>query len=126
MLSRNSERSAVHAPMHQNPRSAEFFSLLSCRRIRAEQSSPACWISYQSSPSASRFYPLSQIASSSLGPHSTFGSFTQDNFKPQETTMTRSTIRNPLHLSLLATTLLLQLTHTQVGTITQDIYTLSA
>jgi hypothetical protein len=61
--------------MHQNPRSAEFFSLLSCRRIRAEQSSPACWISYQSSPSAPRFYPLSQIASSSLGPHSTFGSF---------------------------------------------------
>jgi hypothetical protein len=40
--------------------------------------------------------------------------------------MTRSTIRNPLHLSLLATTLLLQLTHTQVGTITQDIYILSA
>lgn len=40
--------------------------------------------------------------------------------------MTRSTIRNPLHLSLFATTLLLQLAHTQVGTITQDIYTLSA
>jgi hypothetical protein len=40
--------------------------------------------------------------------------------------MTRSTIRNPLYLSLLATTLLLQLTHTQVGTITQDIYSLSA
>jgi hypothetical protein len=50
----------------------------------------------------------------------------QDNSKPQETTMTRSTIRNPLRLSLLATTLLLQLTHAQVGTITQDIYTLSA
>jgi hypothetical protein len=112
--------------MHKNPRSAEFFSLLSCRRIRAEQSSPACWISYQSSPSVPRFYPFSQIASSSLGPHSTFGSFTQDNFKPQETTMTRSTIRNSLRLSLLATTLLLQLTNAQVGTITQDIYTLSA
>lgn len=40
--------------------------------------------------------------------------------------MTRSTIRNPLHLSLLATTLLVQLTHSQVGSITEDIYTLSA
>ncbi|EON69657.1 hypothetical protein W97_08938 [Coniosporium apollinis CBS 100218] len=34
--------------------------------------------------------------------------------------------RNPSHLSLLATTLFLQLTHAQVGTITQDVYTLSA
>ncbi|ERF69236.1 hypothetical protein EPUS_01193 [Endocarpon pusillum Z07020] len=40
--------------------------------------------------------------------------------------MTHSTIRNLLHLSLLTTTLLLQLTHGQVGTITQDVYTLSA
>jgi hypothetical protein len=40
--------------------------------------------------------------------------------------MTRSAIRNPLHLSLLATTLLLHFTHAQVGTITQDVYTLSA
>ena len=62
----------------------------------------------------------------SPSPHFTFGSFIQDNFKPQETTMTRSTIRNPLHLSLLAATLILQLTHAQVGTITEDIYTLSA
>ena len=40
--------------------------------------------------------------------------------------MPRSTIRKPLHLSLLATTLLLQFINAQVGTITQDIYTLSA
>lgn len=40
--------------------------------------------------------------------------------------MTRSTIRNPLHFSLLVTTLLLQLTHAQIGTITQDVSTLSA
>jgi hypothetical protein len=40
--------------------------------------------------------------------------------------MTCSAIRNLLHLSLLATTLLLQFTHAQVGTITQEVYTLSA
>lgn len=41
--------------------------------------------------------------------------------------MTRLIIRNPLHLSsFLATTLLLQHTHAQVGTVTQNIYTLSA
>src|SRR2546423_13221883 len=59
MPSRNnfSERSAVHAPMFQNPRSVEFVSLLSCRRIRAEQSPPACWISYQSSPSGTAVLP---------------------------------------------------------------------
>lgn len=40
--------------------------------------------------------------------------------------MTRSTTPNPLHIYLLATSLLLQLTHAQIGTITQDIYNLSA
>jgi hypothetical protein len=40
--------------------------------------------------------------------------------------MTYSTIRGQLYLILLATALLLQLTHAQVGTITQDIYDISA
>lgn len=40
--------------------------------------------------------------------------------------MTFSTIRNPLHISLLTTTFLVQLTHAQIGTITQDVYTISA
>lgn len=40
--------------------------------------------------------------------------------------MTRSTIRNPIHIALLANTLLLQLTYAQIGTITQDVFTLPA
>ncbi|KAF7503121.1 hypothetical protein GJ744_004298 [Endocarpon pusillum] len=81
---------------------------------------------YGGSRPATRFYPLYQRACSSLGLHPTFGSFIQGSLKPQETTMTHSTIRILLNLSLLATTLHLQLTHAQVGTITQDVSTLSA
>ena len=62
----------------------------------------------------------------SLGPDSTLRSFTRDNVKGQQTTMARSTMRNPLPLTLLTSALVVQVAHSQVGTITQDIFTLSA
>ena len=40
--------------------------------------------------------------------------------------MARSSIRIPLEIPLLATTFLLQLTNAQIGTVTQDIFTLTA
>src|SRR5256885_7061754 len=50
----------------------------------------------------------------------------ETNFKGQQTTMARSTMRNPLPLTLLTSALVVQVAHSQVGTITQDIFTLSA
>jgi hypothetical protein len=70
---------------------------------------------------------LSSLLAPSLGPYLNLQLIHSTQLQTSgKTTMTRSTTRNPVYLVLLASTLLLVLTHAQVGTITQDVYSLSA